>query len=135
MGWLVHGTTRPLLLLGDREMSKMLTQDEMQYLEHCNKMLRETRGLITEITKETKEALNSFIPIVSEYVSTVRSIQHEFGRTVSNILKDSKELKFVAGNYQEITAYAEALTKLGEVFKTKEVQDVLEIVKKAATHE
>ena len=112
-------------------MSKMLTQDELQYIEHCNKLLKETRGLITEVEREVKQGLDIFLPILGEYVNGIRTIQHDLLRVVSEILKSSKELKFVAGNHQELEKFAGALYRLGEVFKTQEVQDVLEIVRKA----
>lgn len=116
-------------------MAKMLTQDELQYLEHCNKLIRETRESLIETERITKDALDQFIPALTDYVNGMRAIQHDFLIVARDMLKSSKELQFLASNHRELTAYTEALRKLGETFNTKEVQDVIEIIKGRISHD
>lgn len=108
-------------------MKTSLTQEELQHIEFCNKIMREHLELVTSITEKTKEVFDAYIPTLQEYVRVMHTIQIEFGRVAVNIFKDGKELRAITGGHQEIYNYMQAAVKLDTALNDGLIQKILKL--------
>lgn len=104
-----------------------LTHEELQYIEHANKVLENHKKLVSEIINETENLLNDYIPIMSTYVNAIKDIQMEFGVAVKNIVYSAREVKIITSGSQEIQQFITAVSKLEQVMNNEFTKKVIEL--------
>lgn len=110
-------------------MNKLMTEVELQHLEHCNKVLIDHQILVKEIVNSTELVLNNYVPILKTYVDSIIEIQKTFSDSVVDIIRSTRQLKVVASNSQEISNYIQAVIKLTEILSREDTQKVLKLIK------
>ena len=106
-----------------------MTQDELQHIEHDNKVLREHLELRNQVREETEKMMDVFLPALQEYINTIADIRKIFGEEVAHILKSSRELKIVTGNSQDIINFISSVHKLNEALTPELVDRLQKILK------
>ena|SRR5215204_1715729 len=92
-----------------------LSQGELQHIEHCNKVLKDHLALVQAITNESEKLLNTFLPIVGDYVNQVGAVTHQMGLHVKNIYASSRELKQAVGGTQDLISFMDAVMKVDKL--------------------
>lgn len=92
--------------------SQILTQAQLQHIEHCNKVLNEHLELVQAVVNASEGLLNTFVPVLSEYCRQVAAVGHEFGTDCNNIYKSSRELKIAVGGVQDIVTFMDQVKRL-----------------------
>lgn len=106
-----------------------LTHDELQHIEHCNKIMRDHLELVQKVTGEVQKTFDLYLPHLQDYVGTLRAIQFEFGRIVVDIIRSSRELKLITSGSQELHNYGQAATKLNQALSDELVQKIIKLTK------
>lgn len=109
--------------------AKGLSHDELQHLEHANKILREHLELLEKITVESSEYLNAHLSSLHTYVAAIGTIQRELGESVSNILKSARELGGVTNRTKELMDFGRAVGVLEETLTSEVLDKLSRIVK------
>jgi len=108
-------------------MTKILSQNELQHIEHCNKILKEHEETVKSVINETESLLNTYVPILSSYVQAIAKIRNIFGEEVSNIIKSSRQLGIITGSVQDVQHFIHAVTKLNELLTPELVKKLQKI--------
>lgn len=101
-----------------------LTHDELQQLEHANKILREHLELVQLVTNQSESMLNTYLPILHGYLGSVRDMQKGFSDAVTDILKSSRELGTTTGRTQQLQDFIAATLKLHETLTSERVEQL-----------
>lgn len=107
--------------------TKYLSHDELQHIEHANKILEAHEELVKKVTNETEQMLNTYLPIVRGYVTTLFGIQKDFGEVVSNIVKSSREVSLVTSNTNNIENFCAAIIKLDALLTPEMIEKLNKI--------
>lgn len=107
-----------------------LSHDELQHIEHANKILKDHQELIKTVTNETEALLNNYIPIIKSYVNAIHDIQTEFSHSVSDVVKSSRELKVITSGANEVLSFVQAVERLKSVLNDEFTQKVIELTKR-----
>lgn len=107
----------------------ILTEDELQHIEHCNKILREHSKLVEDTVNNTQELLNLYLPALSAYVSGISKVQVELGKEVVNLIQSTRQIKIVVSNTQEITNFISAVVKLNDILTPELIEKLKKISK------
>ena len=110
-------------------MSKVMGHDELQHLEHCNKILEEHLELVQKVTNETESLLNTYLPILSGYVRAVVEVQMNFGKAVVEITRSAREVKVITSGSQEIENFVAAAVKLNNVLNDELMLKIIKLAK------
>lgn len=95
--------------------TKLMSQAELQHLEHCNKALEAHLEIVTAVVNESEKLLNNYLPIVQEYVSVIGAVTHSFAEHVANIYSSSREMKVATGGAQELINFMATVDKLDKM--------------------
>jgi len=106
---------------------KILTHDELQHIEYCNKILKEHLEIVNQITNETKKAFDTYLSSIQEYVSIITACQVAFGRAAMEILKSARELRTVTAGSMELHNYAQAALKLDEALSNELITKIIKL--------
>lgn len=106
-----------------------LTEEELQHIEHCNKVLKEHAELVRLTIESTTELFNNYVPTLNGYVKAVATVKHEFGEQVTSIIQSSRQLKIATGNVQEIISFMSAVIKLNEILTPELVEKLRRLSK------
>lgn len=110
-------------------MSKLHSiQEELQQIEHLNKVLREQKELANVVTKEVKVDLDNHIRILRDYANALSTIQHSMGESIKNIYKSAQEVRRATSSAQEILTFCQAVMKLEATLNNPDVQKALQMV-------
>lgn len=104
------------------------TQDELQHLEHYNKMLREHRDITKMVTAEVQVDLQKHISTLNDYAKSLKAIQVEMGLSINNIYKSAQEVRRATSGVQEILSFCQAVMKLEATLNNPDVQKALNMV-------
>lgn len=104
--------------------TKMMTEDDLQFLEHCNKMLREHLELVQLVTNESEGLFSIYLPILQKYVSGITELRKGIGQEVVHIVQSSRELKVVTSGSQEIHNFVAAVLKLKEALTPEMIENM-----------
>lgn len=96
-------------------MNKIMSQAELQHIEHCNKILREHQELVAFVVNETEGILNTYLPILTTYIDNVIRVRSKFGEEVKHIINSSRELKHITSGAQELISFMTAIEKLDKM--------------------
>jgi len=96
-------------------MPKTITHDELQFIEHANKILNEHAELVKYVINETEGMLNTYVPVLKTYIKAIVNIRTEFSQEVIHIAQSLRELKSITGQTQELINFSSALIKLNEI--------------------
>lgn len=107
--------------------AKMMSQAELQHIEHCNKVLLDHLELVQRVTNETEGLLNTYLPILTTYVNSIIEVRQLFGKEVAHIVQSTRELSLVTNNTQPLINFIQATAKLNEAL-TPELTDKLKRV-------
>ena len=108
-------------------MSKILSEAELQRLEHINKMLLEHQEIVNKIVNDTEQLLNNYVPIISAYVQAIGEVTHTFGEHVTNIIKSSRQLGIVTGTVQDVSSFISAAEKLDKILTPELIEKLRKI--------
>jgi len=92
--------------------NKYLTHEELQNIEHANKILEAHLELVKMVVNESEAMLNNYIPIMKTYVHAIIDIRKMFSDEVIHIGQSTRELKLVTANTQNVTDFCSAIVKL-----------------------
>lgn len=107
-----------------------LSQDELQHIEHCNKVLEAHHELVTKVISETQEKLNNYLPIVSTYVNAIADVRRAFGEEVKHILQSNRQLQIVTGSAQDVINFTSAVVKLNQILTPEFIEKLQRISEK-----
>jgi hypothetical protein len=100
------------LLFWGINMPQVLSHDELQHIEHSNKILFEHQEIVNKIVNETESMLNTYVPILKAYVESISTIRVALGQEVMHIIQSTREIGIVTKNTQDIMNFCQALNKL-----------------------
>lgn len=109
--------------------SKFLTHDELQHIEHTNKILQEHADLVKKVTEESEVYLSTYLPTFTAFLENVRFIRNEFGKEVVHILHSSREISMVTKNTQNIIDFVTAVGKLNQILTPELIEKLNKITK------
>ena len=97
-------------------MSKgIMSHDELQHIEHCNRVLQDHLDLIKLVTNESNGLLENYLPIMQNYARGIHEAGRTFTEGVADIYKSSRELKIATGGTQDVIAFMSTVQKLNEM--------------------
>lgn len=108
-------------------MNKPLSEDELQRIEHLNKMLLEHQEIVNKVVNETEQLLNNYVPIISTYVQSIGKVAHLFGEHVTNIIKSSRQLGIVTGTVQDVSNFIASAEKLDKILTPELIEKLRKI--------
>lgn len=102
--------------------NKIITHEELQRIEHANKVLEEHLELVTKVVNETEGMLNNYVPILSAYVHSVIEVQKSYTESVAGIIRSTRELGIITGKTPDVLAFIGAIRKLDEILTPELVE-------------
>jgi hypothetical protein len=106
---------------------KQMTQAELQWIEHCNKVLGEHSEVVTKVLNDTEAMLNNYVPIMSAYVQAIDEVRHKFGMCVADIIKSSRQLQIITGSAQDVINFTVAVQKLDTILTPELIEKLQRI--------
>jgi prophage DNA circulation protein len=110
-------------------MKNKTNHEQLQEIEHINKVLIEHEELVTRVVNGTEDILNNYIPILHTYVNAMTEIRKSLGNEVVNIIKSTRELKVVTTNTQNIIDFTTAVSKLNSILTPELVDKLNKVIK------
>lgn len=108
-------------------MNKILTEAELQHIEHCNKVLREHKELVELTVNETERLFDNYLPVLTEYINHVVEVRTKFGNEVSHIIQSSRSLGIVTGKVADVINFCSAIEKLDKLLTNDLVEKLRRI--------
>lgn len=96
-------------------MNKSLTHDELQLIEHSNKILKDHLEIVETVVNQTEGLLNNYIPILKAYVQSIVAIRTDLGNEIVNIVQSTRQVALVTNNTQNIINFTQAVSRLNEI--------------------
>src|SRR5215510_2884918 len=107
---------------------ELMTEDEMQYQEHCVHKLEDNARRIEEALSKVRALMKDYMVDLDQFVHQITQAQHSFGLAVSHIAKNARELRVATSGVQELVAFANAASNLDKVLSeplTKKIIDIM----------
>ena|SRR5215471_21211878 len=104
-----------------------LSHDELQHIEHVNKVLQDHLDIVNSVTKLSEEAIQKFIGNYQQHVSMLRDIANSMGKVAQDIYNSTREIKVVTSGTQEIINYCQAVVRLNEILDDKLIEKLRRI--------
>jgi esterase/lipase len=98
---------------------KTQSHDELQRIEHLNKVLEQHLELVNTVTTLSEEKIQDMLKNYQTYVHVLREVQVALGDIVTNIHRSMSQLKGVTGGAQDIMSYVQAASKLNDLLDDK----------------
>jgi hypothetical protein len=95
--------------------TKYMTHEELQHIEHCNKILKDHLECIKVVVEQSELALNNYIPVLRTYVNAITEIRTAFGNEVTHIFQSTRQLGLVTKNSQDIHNFVQAVMQLDKI--------------------
>lgn len=108
-------------------MSKVMTQDELQHIEHGTKILQEHQDVIRGVINETETMLNTYVPILSGYIESIARLRMDFGKEVQHIVQSTREIKVITGGTQQILEFCSAVENLNKILTPDLIEKIRRI--------
>lgn len=108
--------------------TKYLSHDELQHIEHANKILKDHLDLVSATTQLSEERIQNFISAYRQYVVEIKDIATALGKAVENIHNSTREMKVITGSSQQITEYCQAIVKLDQLLDEKLIEKLKRII-------
>lgn len=105
------------------------SHEELQDIEHFNKILREHKELMHAIKADVKESMTNHIATLKEFAKALTAIQVEISLAIKNIYSSAQEVRRATGHVNEIISYTQSIIKLEQVLSDEKVQKVLALLK------
>ena len=104
-----------------------LTHDELQHIEHANKVLREHEEIATRVVVGVKSAMEEYIVTVKLVTMDLVTAQVELIRANAEVVKSIREVKLVTSNINELINYGKAIADLNNVLNSGIIDKVLRL--------
>lgn len=105
------------------------THDQLQHIEHVNKMMREHKELVTTITTDVNAVMTKYIEGLQVFARHLKDVQVNLSMSVKNIYSSVQEIKRITGTTQDIQAAVIAIEKLDKALNDETVQRILKVIK------
>lgn len=105
----------------DKREGGRLGHEQLQALEHSNKMIAEHLALMRSLSAQVDTMVDTFIPVMRIYVDNIQTIRITMMTEVKEILQSSRELRDLTKQTQEIINFCKAV----ELVKTVLTPDVV----------
>jgi hypothetical protein len=89
-----------------------LSHDELQKIEHGTKILQEHLAATQVVVNETEALLDTYVPLLRQYLTDITAVRAALGSEVVNILRSVGDLKALTGKTQEIIQFCQAVERL-----------------------
>jgi uncharacterized protein YfaT (DUF1175 family) len=99
-----------------------LSHDELQHIEHVNKVLEAHLDLVNTVFKLSEDRFAEITRSFSEFVIALKTVQMEMGRVVTHIYQSARDVRQATGGIQEITAFTDAIEKLDKILDDKLIE-------------
>lgn len=104
-----------------------LSHDELQHIEHCNKVLESHLEVVNAVTSLSEEKIHAMLAAYNGYVHELRNVQNVLGEIVTNIHRSLTQLKGVVGGTQDVMSYTQAVSKLDSLLDDKLIEKLRRI--------
>lgn len=96
-------------------MNKILSHDELQKIEHTNKVLKDHLELVQVCTKDSDRMIGDYTANIRGYINILVEIRTQLGNEVKHVINSTRELGIVISNTQNIHNFCSAIGKLDKL--------------------